>query len=88
MQQSDVLDGMPLQRAPCGLDGGSSNTVTTQEEQEERLLFIAQLADAKIRAEVLHDSAAASFLKDHLQSKSVRQLIDKNAVQELSLPSS
>ena len=79
MQQSDVLDAMPLQRAPCGLDGGSSNTVTTQEEQEERLMFIGQFADAKIRAEVLHDSAAASFLKDHLESKSVRLLLDKSA---------
>lgn len=81
-----MLDAFPLQRAPCGLDGGSSNTVTTQEEQEERLLFIGRFADAKIRTEVLHDTAAASFLKDHLQSKRVRQLLDKNAVQE-PLPS-
>ena len=73
---------MPLQRAPCGLDGGSSNTVTTQEEQEERLMFIAQFADAKIRAEVLHDAAAASFLQDHLQSKSIQQLLDKSALEE------
>lgn len=62
---------MCLQRAPCGLDGGSSKTTTTQEEQEERLMYIAQFADAKIRAAVLHDSNAARFLKDHLQSNKV-----------------
>ena len=73
---------MPLQRAPCGLNGGSSNTVTTQEEQEVRLMFIAQFADAKIRAEVLHDAPAAIFMKDHLQSKSVEQLLSRSALEE------
>ena len=73
---------MPLQRAPCGLDGGSSNTVTTQEEQEVRLMFIAQFADAKIKAEVLHDAAAANFMKDHVQSKCVEQLLNKSALEE------
>lgn len=58
---------LSLQRAPCGLDGGSSKTITTQEEQEERLLYMAQFADAKIRADVLNDVEAASFLEDHVQ---------------------
>ena len=71
-----------MQRAPCGLDGGSSKTVTTQEEQEERLMFIAQFADTKIRAEVLHDAAAASFMKEHLQGRSVAQSLSKSALEE------
>ena len=56
-----------LQRAPCGLDNGSSNTSTTKEEQEERLLHIAQIADATIRAHVLNDMIAANTLKGLLQ---------------------
>ena len=62
---------MSLQRAPCGVDNKSSETITTQEEQEERLMYIALFANAKIRAEVLNDTAAASFLKVHLQTNSL-----------------
>lgn len=62
---------MSLQRAPCGVDNKSSETITTQEEQEERLMYIALFANAKIRAEVLKDTAAASFLKVHLQTNSL-----------------
>lgn len=71
-----------MQRAPCGLDGGSSKTTTTQEEQKERLVFIAQFVDAKVRAEVLHDVAAASFMKEHLQSRCVVQHLSKSLVEE------
>ena len=53
---------MSLQRAPCGLDNQSSSTVTTQEESEEQLLYMVKFLDAKIRAEVLHETAASSFL--------------------------
>lgn len=38
------------------------NFTTTKEDQEERLKFIAQYTDAVVRATVLDDSAAASFL--------------------------
>ena len=60
-----------LQRAPCGLDNQSSDTVTTQEEQEQRLMFMAVFVDAKVRAEVLHDTAASSFMEELLQNKSM-----------------
>ena len=59
-----------MQRAACGLDNGSSNTETMQEEQEERLLYMAQVADMTIRARVLSDSAASSFLKDQSENSS------------------
>ena len=62
---------MSLQRAPCGLDNQSSSTVTTQEEHEERLLYMVKFFDAKIRAEVLHETAASSFLREHLKDKSM-----------------
>ena len=58
-----------MQRAPCGLDNGASQTLTTREEHEERLMYMAEFADAKIRAAVLHDTNAVSFLEDHLQSQ-------------------
>lgn len=60
---------MSLQRAPCGLDNQSLNTVTTREEQEERLMFMAVFVDAQIRAAVFHDTAASSFLNDYLRNK-------------------
>lgn len=54
----------------------------TQQEQEERLMYVAVLVDAKRRAEVLNDTAASSFLKDHLQSKSMVVMIRVRDVQD------
>ena len=78
MQQADAhmcepSEGpvMSLQRAPCGLDNQSSSTVTTQEEHKERLMYMVKFLDAKIRAEVLHETAASRFLREHLQNKSM-----------------
>lgn len=78
MQQADAcmcelseVSVKSLQRAPCGLDNQSSNTVTTQEEQEQRLMYMAVFVDAKVRAEVLHDTTASIFIKELLQNKSM-----------------
>ena len=51
-----------LQRAPCALDNGASTTVSTQAEHDALLLFISDLADNVIRAQMLNDTAAAMFL--------------------------
>jgi hypothetical protein len=51
-----------LQRPPCALDNGASTTVSTQEEHDALLLFISELADNIIRAQLLNDTAAAMFL--------------------------
>ncbi len=55
-----------LQRAPCALDNGASTTVSTQEEHDALLLFISELADNIIRAQLLKDTAAAMFLTDQV----------------------
>ncbi|KAL0052254.1 hypothetical protein WJX82_010791 [Trebouxia sp. C0006] len=52
----------PHQRAPCALDNGASTTVSTQAEHDALLLFISDLADNVIRAQMLNDTAAAMFL--------------------------
>ena len=53
-----------MQKAPCGAYNPSDdrNFMTTQDEQEERLQFIANYTDAMVRATVLGDQTAASFL--------------------------
>lgn len=53
-----------MQKAPCGAynPGDDRNFMTTQEEQEERLQFMANYTDAIVRATVLNDQSAASFL--------------------------
>ena len=53
-----------MQKAPCGAYNPSDdrNFMTTQAEQEERLQFIANYTDAMVRATVLGDQTAASFL--------------------------
>ncbi|KAL0026838.1 hypothetical protein WJX77_005686 [Trebouxia sp. C0004] len=56
----------PHQRAPCALDNGASTTVSTQEEHDTLLLFVAELADNIIRAHLLKDTAAAIFLTDQV----------------------
>jgi len=55
-----------LQRAPCALDNGASATVSTQAEHDALLLFISELADNIIRAQLLNDIAAAMFLTDQV----------------------
>ncbi len=55
-----------LQRAPCALDNGASTTVSTQAEHDALLLFISELADNIIRAQLLNDIAAAMFLTDQV----------------------
>ena len=82
MSELSEVPDMSLQRAPCGLDNQSSDTVTTQQEQEERLMYMAVFVDAKIRAEVLNDTAASSFLRDHLQNQSMVVMIRVKDVQE------
>ena len=53
-----------MQKAPCAiqLPHDDPDFTTTKEEQEERISFIATLADAMIRAQVLQDSEAAEFV--------------------------
>ncbi|KAL3136341.1 hypothetical protein ABBQ38_005603 [Trebouxia sp. C0009 RCD-2024] len=57
-------DTAPHQKAPCGAQNphDDPNFETTKEDQEERLNFIAEYTDAMVRATVLGDKAAASFL--------------------------
>ena len=54
-----------MQRAPCGSDTSSTET-TTELEQEERLQFIAELADANIRARLSNDSSALGHFTDEV----------------------
>lgn len=53
-----------MQRAPCAahIPHDDPNFKTTRQEQEERLDFIAKYTDAMVRATLLHDKAATSFL--------------------------
>ena len=57
-----------LQRAACGSDSTNSSRLsfTTEAEQQERLMFIAELADATIRTQLLNDSMAASYLANEV----------------------
>ena len=57
-----------MQKAPCAiqLPHDDPNFTTTKEEPEERIGFIATLADAMIRAQVLHDSKAAKFVLEEV----------------------
>lgn len=59
---------MLLQVTPCGLGDivNASTNFTTQKEQEDRLTLLSELTDATMRAHVLKDSAAASFLLKEL----------------------
>ena len=53
-----------MQRAPCAahIPHDDPNFKTTERDQDERLDFIAKYTDAMVRARVLHDKAATSFL--------------------------
>ena len=57
-----------MQKAPCAINlpHDDPNFSTTREEQEERISFMATVADAMIRAQVLHDSEAAKFVLHEL----------------------
>lgn len=57
-----------LQRAACSGLPPTPGDATTEADQEERLVFIAELTDANIRAKVLNDSAAASYFVDQARN--------------------
>ena len=63
------------QKAACG-DADTCETFTNEAEQEERLQFIARLADAIIRTQLLNDTATAQFLVDQLPDDPHVQLAD------------
>ena len=60
----DNEDFVLLQRAACSGLAPKEGDFTTEAEQEERLLFIAELTDANIRAKLLNDTAAATYFVD------------------------
>ena len=53
-----------LQKAPCAIHNPHDdiNFTTTQEDQEERISFIASVTDAAIRGQYLNQPDAAKFL--------------------------
>ena len=53
-----------VQKAPCAanISHDDPNFKTTESEQEERIDFIASYTDAVVRATVLNDQTAASYL--------------------------
>lgn len=59
-----------MQRAPCGAHNPHDDPdfKTTKQDQEERLDFIAKYTDAMVRATVLNDRDAASFLLNEVAS--------------------
>lgn len=67
---------LALQRSPCGLDNGSNESFTTESEQDARLIFLSQLIDADIRAQLLNDTSASSFLLDQVQDSPFVHLAD------------
>ena len=65
----DTQDVFLLQRAACSGSAPKAGDFTTEAEQEKRLLFIAELTNANIRAKLLNDSAAAAdFVEQALNS--------------------
>ena len=64
-----------MQKAPCAINlpHDDPNFSTTREEQEERIRFMATVADAMIRAQVLHDSEAANFVLHEVPHSSLLQ---------------
>ena len=64
-----------MQKAACE-DADSGGTFTSEAEQEERLQFIAELADATIRTQLLNDTVTARFLVDQLPGDSHVQSAD------------
>ena len=77
---SALLSTVPVnvQRSPCAahIPADDPNFTTTREEQEERLVFIAQYTDAVIRAKLLNDSAAANFVLHDVPNSPLVQAAD------------
>lgn len=67
-----------VQRSPCAahIPADDPKFTTTREEQEERLVFIAQYTDAVIRAKLLNDSAAAKFVLHKVPNSPLVQAAD------------
>lgn len=74
----DYLVVCCMQRSPCAahIPADDPNFTTTMEEQEERLMFIAQYTDAVIRAKLLGDSAAANYVMHEVPSSPLVQAAD------------
>ena len=64
-----------LQRAPCGLPLSTEQTFTTEAEQDERLMFLAELIDADIKAHLLNDPCAAKWLTHQLSDSPFIQVV-------------
>lgn len=64
-----------MQKAACG-DAAAPSEATTEAEQEERLVLIAELADADIRAQLLNDSASASYFVNEVSSSALIHMAD------------
>ncbi len=64
-----------MQRSACAahIPADDPNFTTTKQEQEERLVFIAQYTDAVIRAKLLGDSAAAHYVMHEVLSSPLVQ---------------
>ena len=71
-----------MQRAPCAahIPHDDPNFKTTEQDQQERLEFIAKYTDAMVRATLLHDKAAISFL--------LNEVVDSPLVRMFKIPSS
>ncbi|KAL0020304.1 hypothetical protein WJX77_005064 [Trebouxia sp. C0004] len=71
-------DTAPHQRSPCAahIPADDPNFTTTREEQEERLVFIAQYTDAVIRAKLLGDAATANYVMHEVPSSPLVQAAD------------
>ncbi len=67
-----------MQRSPCAahIPADDPNFTTTREEQEERLVFIAQYTDAVIKAKLLGDSAAAQYVMHEVPGSPLVQAAD------------
>ena len=77
-QCSDDLVVCCMQRSPCAahIPADDPNFTTTREEQEERLVFIAQYTNAVIRAKLLGDSAAAHYVMREVPGSPLVQAAD------------
>ena len=56
----NTQNSLLLQRAACSGSAPTAGAFTTEAEQEERLLFIAELTNANIRAQLISNLAAAA----------------------------
>ena len=77
-QCNDDLVVCCMQRSPCAahIPADDPNFTTTREEQEERLVFIAQYTNVVIRAKLLGDSAAAHYMMHEVPGSPLVQAAD------------